>query len=445
MFDLFKKLGIMNQRYIVEITKIDTSTLQLERLARRLKTSPEKLKRLVKVVPGPATKAISEAEAQVICRYFNEAGLHARVISASQAVKTAVVVNQAKPHAASVNPNEAFTPIEPDEIRKLFGSQEPVVKLASEPQPAARPAREGRSSRSASSLPIFEIDPAKTLPPPKQVEGLNTQARESLSEPKKRFSLRQKLRLALLVPILITSMGVLAVAGLSMWQNMQAQSLEVALLSTKSSAATLSRSIEGNGDISQFRNLPSPVPEQNQVTIEAVVSSNISAQAFAAWPPDLSLSNTLNSLIQEQAALVVATGTASQTKLTQSRNPFASQLIMTSQALEHGSAIVGSVTTIYSYAPMIAYWQSLFARTALLSLLPIALALLVGWFSLNAISKTLLDLIQHAEALSKGKLSNSIQIKRNDELKDLGTSLERLRVSTKTSLEKLRERRERGF
>ncbi len=435
----------MNQQYVVEITKIDTSAQQLERLARRLKTSPEKLKRLLKVLPGPATKAISEAEAQLICRYFNEAGLHARVINAKQAPKKVVAVAQQETNTKTVTPNEAFTPIEPDEIRKLFGSQEPVVKLASEPKPVARPTREGRSSRSSSSLPIFEIDPAKTLPPSKQIEGLNTQARESLSEPKKRFSLKQKLRLALLVPILISSLGVLALAGLGMWRNMQAQSLQVAFLSTKSSAATLSRSIEENGDISQFRNLPSPVPEQSQLNIEAVVSSNISAQAFAAWPPDLSLSDALNSLIKEQASLVVATGASSQTKLSQNRNPFVSQLIMTSQALEHGSAIVGSVTTIYSYAPMIAYWQSLFTQTALLSLLPIALALLVGWFSLNAISKTLLDLIQHAEALSKGKLSNSIQIKRNDELKDLGTSLERLRVSTKTSLEKLRERRERGF
>lgn len=445
----------MTEYYVVEVTHIakPLSPEALERLAQQFTSSPDRLERLIGVLPGIATKEISQAEASLIAGYFNEAGLTAFIKPArlsftsyqaekpksGELIAASLADTGSSPDSPLENVRQA--PTKPSE--KSFFPEKPMpftpIKQASsspfpetrkEPLPLFPASRSGRSARQGGD--VFKMTSL-----PKNLEKSKRDGHKS--------SLLQKLVLAMLGSVLLASLGVFAMVAYQLWLGLKTQNLQMALLSTVASAASLSRSIEENGDISQFANLASPVPKQSSLSTRLVLTTNISASPFASWPKDAPIEKELEQRIKEQVELAVELNSGSQTELRSSPNPLVSPLIISSYPLEHGSAVVGVVTTVFSYEPMLAYLQLLLSRAALLSLVPLALALLLGFVAMRSLTRHLFQLIQQAEALSKGHLAEPVRVYSNDELKDLSTSLERLRLSTKTSLERLRERRDRGF
>lgn len=80
-------------------------------------------------------------------------------------------------------------------------------------------------------------------------------------------------------------------------------------------------------------------------------------------------------------------------------------------------------------------------NTLLASLLPIILAfLLAGWLA-RSITQGVVALVRSADRISLGDFEAPIEMRTNDELRELGEALERMRTSLQESLERLRRRR----
>ncbi|HEX2863636.1 MAG TPA: HAMP domain-containing protein, partial [Deinococcales bacterium] len=79
--------------------------------------------------------------------------------------------------------------------------------------------------------------------------------------------------------------------------------------------------------------------------------------------------------------------------------------------------------------------------TLLASVLPILLAfLLAAWLSRN-ITQGIVALVRSADRISLGDMEAPIEVHANDELRELGEALERMRTSLRESMERLRRRR----
>jgi methyl-accepting chemotaxis protein len=79
--------------------------------------------------------------------------------------------------------------------------------------------------------------------------------------------------------------------------------------------------------------------------------------------------------------------------------------------------------------------------TLLASTLPVILAIMIALWLARTITTNVLRLVKAADRISLGELNEPVGLKTNDELNELGESLERMRVSLQESLERLRRRR----
>ncbi len=119
----------------------------------------------------------------------------------------------------------------------------------------------------------------------------------------------------------------------------------------------------------------------------------------------------------------------------------ASQLEVVAQPLRFQEQNVGAVVVgITSETTQTNIWRIL-GSVALLSLVPLALASLLAIFAIRPVTRRVSYLTQRANDISRGNLSDMVELKGNDELSELGEALERLRVSMQSALDRLRRRR----
>ena len=79
--------------------------------------------------------------------------------------------------------------------------------------------------------------------------------------------------------------------------------------------------------------------------------------------------------------------------------------------------------------------------TSLLSFIPFTLITFFMLARVRTINQPLLTLVKQVDDLSKGKLDEPIHVFSRDELEDLAGSVERLRISMREAIERLRRRR----
>jgi HAMP domain-containing protein len=119
----------------------------------------------------------------------------------------------------------------------------------------------------------------------------------------------------------------------------------------------------------------------------------------------------------------------------------ASQLEVIAQPLRFQEKTIGAVVVgITSANTQTNIWRIL-GSVALLSLVPLALASLLAIVAVRPITRRVSYLTQRANDISRGNLSDMVELKGNDELSELGEALERLRVSMQSALDRLRRRR----
>ncbi len=119
----------------------------------------------------------------------------------------------------------------------------------------------------------------------------------------------------------------------------------------------------------------------------------------------------------------------------------ASQLEVVAQPLYHAGQPVGAVVVgVTSRAVQSNIWRIL-GSVALFSLIPLALASLLAILGTRPITRRVAYLTQRANDISRGNLSQSVELRGRDELSELAEALERLRVSMQSALARLRRRR----
>lgn len=468
-FCVLLKVVVVPETFVVEVSVVPPTVSEeaLVGLARQFGTSPVKILGLLDGLPGIATKATSQEDAHVIALCFENAGFAASVKSSQElksvtklepeeksgaSIKKDVVVSKAAPkvmvEAVAVKPASKATP--PDVQLHLDGFSE-ATSLGANKTVKPLPQFQKQASEKISSLRQTQERPIaaftqETGRKAKIGSGSHT-AYVDTPEGKKQARLGRKLTRSVLLAVVLASLGGLLVAATSQWFALQEQARVEASLATLASASNLSRFVEDNGDISQLPLLPSPVPEQDRLESRFVISTNASAQFFSAWPESVTLTQDVQDAVIAQAnsAIESRMGTQVELDMSDNANPFVPRLILSAEPLEHGSAIVGSVVTGYSYEPMLLQAVRSFGRTALFSLIPLLFAFLLGYLTVRRHTKGLFELISRADAVSKGHLDERIDVQTNDELKTLSVSLERLRVSTQASLDRLRNRNDTSF
>ena len=443
----------MPETFVVEVNYVPPvlSPEAVEELAEKFKTSPEKMEGLLEHLPGVVTKPVSQGEARVIAGYFERAGLTTEVKSNKpETSPDRATLTPRKPDLRQARPTQQAKPVahsaKKTEAKTKPQKATPPPDLKIDLSEFAKPLRSAVTESPGQDLSAFS----------NQRTGRATRRKENVkkiyavappSEAKRSGSLRRKLVRALFLSTLIAAAGSFLVVVAYQWFGLQDRAFDSAALATQSSANSLSRVVEATGDVSQFTGLPSPVPEQRQLTSQFVISLSASGNILARWPSSFELSESLQErvLSQGEQSLLRAGTNQISFEANDALNPFGSRLILTSHPLEHGNALVGSVITGYTYKPLILQFRNDLITVALLALLPLALAFLLGLLIIRRLTRSLFDLIDRADSVSKGRLEEPIRIQSDDELRDLGASLERLRVSTQASLDRLRERRDTSF
>ena len=403
-------------RYVVEIRSRPHDEEEAARkLAAAFKVDAGKVQGLLRRLPDVVTKAVSHAEAEAVARRFREAGLEAVVRPAD---------TPAPP--APTPPPDAVEMSAAELQRELAARQ----RARLEPTPLV-----------TGSSPSTEVEPRETVAEPRR---------------RRRGSLRRKLLAVAIIPTLLTVAGALLVTWLTARPALYDQLLDTARNPAIATAASLSSVLEGGIEAGTIDYLQ--LQETIQLTRQAFQRQNISfivatdtaGNPLSGWfvgAESLTADVVaLQNAIRDQAVSAVALGTTAQTG--QSSVPTA-QLVGTggtrieivaqpllSQDRPFGAVVVG--VTDDEVARQV---QQILVNILLFSLIPVALAILIAVGRARGLSRNVLYLTEKADQISRGDLDASVDLRSNDELDDLSEALERMRISMKEALDRLRRRR----
>jgi HAMP domain-containing protein len=404
-------------RYVVEIRSRPHDEEEAARkLAAAFKVDAGKVQGLLRRLPDVVTKAVSQAEAEAVARRFREAGLEAVV-------------------------RPADTPAPPAPTPPADAVEMSAAELQRE-----------LATRQRARVP--ESAPLVTGSSP----SAEAEVREAVAEPRRRRrgSLRRKLLAVAIIPTLLTVAGALLVTWLTARPALYDQLLDTARNPAIATAASLSSALEGEIEAGTIDYLQ--LQETIQLTRQAFQRQNISfivatdtaGNPLSGWfvgAESLTADVVaLQNAIRDQAVSAVALGTTAQTG--QSSVPTA-QLVGTggtrieivAQPLLSQDQPFGAVVVGVTDQEVVRQVQQILLNILLFSLIPVALAILIAVGRARGLSRNVLYLTEKADQISRGDLDASVELRSNDELDDLSEALERMRISMKEALDRLRRRR----
>ncbi|MGL4610345.1 MAG: HAMP domain-containing protein [Trueperaceae bacterium] len=426
----------MSQAVVVEVTEKPeiTSPHSLESLARAFNISPRKVELMLKRLPGVATKPISEQEAAVVMSYFEGAGLKARVTPA-----TAVVRSTQAPSAPSQPPAPSRSPVPASVLPRASSSARssgtgPAMPKVSEPTTKPKPLFESAFAKAELGSPppsIIRQQDSVKLPFQGDVAVANLpQVETSRLYP---------------TPDLLQALGESA----SSMPKADLPNAKVFL----DSAATGRRTSSSNTASSNTATLPTP-PEVSpfasrpdhdvlrttllgdagttQVDNRKIATSDTAADVFTGLPTGIPLTKTRTQHSGQVSYKLLLTA------VVPALLTFAGTLAMVVLVL--WPFLTRDATSVAQSIPVDVLWQ-LLGSVAVLSLVPLSLALLFALLTMRPIAQRIRYLTEQADEISRGQLSKSIEVEGDDELSGLAEALERLRVSMQGALERLRRRR----
>jgi HAMP domain-containing protein len=382
-------------RYVVEVKPYpqeerDTITAAL---AEQFNISVEQASQLLARLPGVATKPMSQEHAKLAGKRFRDAGL--------AAVVRVAVSSTAETQAA---------------------------------QPANRP------------------------------EKAVKQAGKEGSRGRRQVSLRTKFLLSVLFPVLLTLLGALAVISFNVAPTLREQLLATArapALSTVERIESLLPSTElANERLDTAESLPvlqetteglRRAFRDQSITFIAVTDGNGRYQA--GWFNRLerealsSIRSNLNQAIAEQGRQAVALASQFGGDIPESENtsgvlqaPDIGQLEIISQPIRRSGQTLGAVVVGVNTSLVIARVRTILRNTILVTLLPIILAILIALLIGRNLTRNVIALTEAADRLSRGDLDTTVDVRSNDELGDLSDSFERLRISLRLAMNRLRRK-----
>lgn len=421
-----------------EASKLETA----QKLAAELKISPEKALSVLNRYPGPLIKPMSRQRVEEIANSFIRVGVPVEVIAAPAQVGA----NPPSPQPVREVHSPAALPalIEPLAVTPSLESLQipPMTPISVAPAfPAMTAIPSGRTEA-----------PLQTLEPLDQHEE-----QEADLEPSVRTSLRTKLVASSLVPVLfigISALSLLAInvpRGLSELNQSRTQQLIAAIVldlkpsSLKDTQQHLREAVQYSaGDLGFAQIKASGAPDQTIFVTRDPQLDDLVGRSFASFAasPDFQVQHPVWNATGELAgSFEVFKGQVFESAAGQRSIQFADplgQVAASGQSL--GTKLFEfSVGTSNSKAQSIVLEQ-LGLMAGLIALVLIAAAGLALLFS-RSISSAIIRLTTAADTISLGEFDVPVERKSNDELGDLAEALERMRISLRSALERLRRRR----
>ena len=383
-----------DHRYVVEVKpySLEERDAITAALAEQFNIASEQASQLLSRLPGVATKPMSQEHAKLAGKRFRNAGLGA------------------------------------------------VVRLATSSEPDAQTQVDSQSKKTVTSAP------------------------KDSSKGRRRVSLRTKFLLSVLFPVLLTLLGALAVISFNVAPALREQLLATArapALSTVERIESLLPSTElANERLDTAESLP-VVQETTEGLRRAFRDQSITFIAVtdeagryqAGWfnrleRDDLSsIRIDLNQAIAEQGRQAVALASQFNGEIPDSENPSGvlqapdiGQLEIIAQPIRRSGQTLGAVVVGVNTSLVIARVRGILRNTILVTLLPIALAILIALLIGRGLTRNVIALTEAADRLSRGDLDTTVDVRSNDELGDLSDSFERLRISLRLAMNRLRRK-----
>jgi HAMP domain-containing protein len=407
----------------------DEASLQetAQRLAVELKISAAKAYEVLNRYPGALIRPMDRERTDEIANSFIKVGVPVEVLPAS----TPASITPMFPESVSSPP-----------MIKPIGAMAAITPIGVLQEYTAIP----QMSTGAMPLPAVE----DMMQPLKMTEQTDDAPEIG------RTSLRTKLVASSLVPVLFIGLSALSLLainvprGLSELDQSRAQQLTSALVvdlqpseTTRNNLHLRSAVQASDGDIA-FVDLAVPNEPRQSMFISNDVSTDVQgAQAFSAFKasPEFQLQkptwqnpDIAKGSLQIFKAQAYEDSTGKRTlqfanPLGEFKAPSASDKKVFDVSFAYSTARAQSIIS-----------QQLSLMSALIGLVLLSAAGLALIFS-SSISKSIIRLTEAADTISLGELDIPVEQKSNDELGDLAEALERMRLSLRSALERLRRRR----
>lgn len=457
----------MDRKYVVEVVEPPQGDQRIlsERLAEAFGVGTQQAEGLLKRLPGVVTKPVSQEEAHKVAQLLQSAGL-VTAIKAEAPVAAAPVAAEAaasaSPAIAPATPARAEPPMRPAPVPVVpqgtipqgtkgdvtSSGERPAPKAAPKAPPTVTPAHTAAPSRRKRDSGTAEVPLTVT-----QV-GEPTKARRSW-----RVSLRAKFLLVGIMPALLTIIAALVAVIVTMQPAFRTQLLETARTSSIAFASSIGGLVSGNDlTTAQAKSQIQALLDASRADFQAqnvhfVVVTDRGGNQIAGWYSNARDTSTMPRAIDTEVLLQARRADArvfiAQNNIPQGPVDQPSRLStaggdaieMASSAIQRNGQTIGAVVIGITDQSVTSQIQSVLYATFFAGVLPVLFAILIAAFLARRLTDNIIYLIRSAEQISRGDLSQNVELSTNDELGDLSKAIERMRVSLEEGLERLRRRR----
>ncbi len=432
-----------------EASKLETA----QKLAAELNISPEKALSVLNRYPGPLIKPMSRQRVDEIANSFIRVGVPVEVIAAS----AQVIANPPSPQQPV---REAVMPASLPVLMEPLGSMpmlEPLMTPIT-PMTSMAPVTQMTPISVAPAFPsmVAIAPPQESQPSFQPLDKLEETEISPNLEPAVRTSLRTKLVAASLVPVLfigISALSLLAInvpRGLSELNHSSTKQLITAIVldlkpsEMKNTQQHLREAVQfSTGDLGFAQIKASGTADQTIfVTKDPEMDGLVerSFTSFAASPEFQAEDPVWNATGALAGNYEVFKGQVFESPTGQRSIQFVDSVGKVAAAQPIGTKVFEfSIGSSDAKAQSIVL-QQLGLMFGLIALVLGAAAVLTLLFA-RSISSAIVRLTEAADTISLGEFDVPVQRKSNDELGDLAEALERMRISLRSALERLRRRR----
>ncbi|MEM7734267.1 MAG: HAMP domain-containing protein [Deinococcota bacterium] len=384
--------------YVVELQDYprEQTDAILDALTQQFRIAPDQASTLLQHAPGVATKPMSQANAQLASERFRSAGLNAT-----------------------------------------------VKALSSTAEASARQSGERRKK-------------------PKEVA--KTRVDSQAPRGRRRVSLRTKFLLSVVFPVLLTLLGALSVISFNVAPALREQLLSTARAPALSTVERIESLLPSTELANERLDTPESLPVLQETTeglrrafgdqsISFITVTDTIGRHQAGWFNRMqrdqfgAVRDDLNQAIEAQAIQAVALGDQFDDDIPEDQNPSQElrvpnlgQLEIISQPIRRSGQTLGAVVVGVNTSIVIARVREILRNTILVTFLPIVIAFLIALLIGRGLTRNVLALTEAADRLSKGDLDTTVDVRSNDELGDLSDAFERLRVSLRLAMNRLRRK-----
>lgn len=429
-----------------EASKLETA----QKLASELRISPEKALNVLNRYPGPLIKPMSRQRVEEIANSFIRVGVPVEVIAASTQVNANPPSASPAPTSPQKQPvREIVTPAPLPMLMEPLG----MTPLIEPKQAPLTPV----SLAPALSIPaITPLTSARADSPQQPMEPMAEMGGETTSVPSARTSLQTKLVASSLVPVLFIGISALSLLAINLPRGLgelnqsrteQLISAVVLDLDPSKTKETQDRLREitqySAGDLS-FAELKLPGSSNQAVFVTKDPQlDGLVGRSFAAFTasPAFQVQHPVWNATGELAGnFEIFKGQVFESATGQRTIQFGDPSMQAASAKPVGKPVLEFAIGSSNAKAQSIITQQISLMVALIALVLLSATMLSLIFSRN-ISNAIIRLTTAADTISLGEFDVPVERKSNDELGDLAESLDRMRISLRSALERLRRRR----